>query len=217
MSYKIKIKTDWPVAVDSPDHLYPAGTKQDNSTKQAFIEDVEALVGKKTIQYMDFGCSGGLLVHDFLRKGHIAVGLEGSDYSVLHSRAEWPELHEKNLFTCDVTKPFNVTITHEGKEEIPFLCDVISAWEVVEHIAPSDLFRFFENVKNHLAIGGKFIASISIRPHPPVHQSIYHPEIWEKYILTKLPGLALRPYPFHPWNAVRYYLDSIYICLERIS
>ena len=36
----ISLKTDYPVAYDSPDHLYPWGTKNDNSTDIGFIDEI---------------------------------------------------------------------------------------------------------------------------------------------------------------------------------
>ena len=36
----ISIKTQYPIAIDSPDHLYPWGTKNDNSSSAGFIDDI---------------------------------------------------------------------------------------------------------------------------------------------------------------------------------
>ncbi len=215
--YKIKVDTNYPVAFDSPDHQFPVGTKNDNYTKPEFIEDIESLFNYNRLNFMDLGCSGGLLVHDLVRRGHIAVGLEGSDYSLYHGRAEWPVLYQRNLFTCDISKPFHVMIIKDDEPEAPFLCDVISAWEVVEHIHPNELLPFFENIRKHLKINGIFLASISLAEMPPLHQSVFSAKHWFENILSKLPGFRLCLYPFDPTRAVRFYRNSIYICLQRID
>lgn len=119
-NYIVSVETDYPIAFDSEDHTYPGGTACDNNTSLAFIQDVEKMIGKKPIRFMDYGCSGGLLVHDFLRRGHIAVGLEGSDYSAIRKRAEWEFLSQTNLFTCDVSRDFTVWIEENQQEKNRF-------------------------------------------------------------------------------------------------
>ncbi len=103
-----ELKTKYPVAISSPDHTHPWGTKRDNSTKAAFITEVETYFGGKKLTFLDLGCSGGQLTIDCNKRGHAAVGLEGSDYSVKNGRANWPQYYNKCLFTCDVCKPFKL-------------------------------------------------------------------------------------------------------------
>ena len=37
----LKVITEYPVALDSNDHLYPKGTSNDNHTDPIFIDEVE--------------------------------------------------------------------------------------------------------------------------------------------------------------------------------
>src|SRR5262245_5090144 len=83
----LSVQTDYPVAFDSPDHLAPHGTAENNITHYGFIAKMTKLLGKGA--YLDLGCSGGQLVVDFYRVGWRAVGLEGSDYSKRKGRAAW--------------------------------------------------------------------------------------------------------------------------------
>ena len=39
--------------------------------------------------------------------------------------------------------------------------DIITAWEVLEHIKQEDLGQLFKNIYNHLSDNGRFIASIA--------------------------------------------------------
>src|SRR5437763_1568188 len=93
-----------PIASDSPDHLVPRGTKNDNSRNRLFNRKAELLLTKKQLRVLDFGCTGGGFVKDCIDDGHIAVGLEGSDYSKRAHRAEWATIPQ-SLFTCDITAP----------------------------------------------------------------------------------------------------------------
>jgi len=149
-----KVITDTPVALDSPDHIQPWGTKQDNSSNAKFLDQIEALFGKP-VKVMDIGCSGGQMIKDFFDRGNMqSIGLEGSDWSVVNARKNWPELHNTHLFTADVTKPFQVLW---NDEPIKFNC--ITAWAHLEHIKTSDLALEFANVCNHLEDDGIFVGN----------------------------------------------------------
>jgi len=204
----ITIKTSFPIAIDSPDHLRPWGTMRDNSTDFNFINEMEEHF-KHKINFLDLGCSGGALVHDFLKRGHKAVGLEGSDYSLKNKRAEWPTLANKNLFTCDISKIYEIF-----EDDKPMKFDLITAWEVVEHIHPDALDIFFENIKNHLKPEGIFLASVStcnsFENGVELHQSVFTEKEWKENILNKV--LSLYDYPFK--NKVRKDEGSFHILLK---
>lgn len=156
----VVLDTAFPIAVDSTDHRNPFGTRYDNTRYPRFCYCCEQ-VFRKPVRFLDIGCAGGGLVLDFLLRGHFAIGIEGSDYSLKDQRAEW-RLLPKHLFTCDATKPFNLEYRSSG-ERIKF--DVVSAWEVLEHIAEGDLPQFFANILSHLADGGIFAASVATVEH----------------------------------------------------
>jgi cyclopropane fatty-acyl-phospholipid synthase-like methyltransferase len=121
---------------------------------------------------MDIGCSGGAFVRDCLEDGHLAIGLEGSDYSLVRKRAEWATIPD-NLFTCDVTKPFEVL--EDGKLAI---FNIISAWEVMEHIKEEDLTGLCQNVRRHLHRDGYWIMSVS-EQQGEHHVCVHGPEWWK--------------------------------------
>ncbi len=151
-----RIATSHPVAKDSMDHLHPFGTKN-SFTNRAFViemsDRLEAAHPACRHSFLDLGCAGGQLVKDFLGAGWQAVGVEGSDYCRRHGLGCWPELDGKNLFTADITKPFQLIGGLTSK------FDLITAWEVLEHIPARDLPMLFHNIRNHLFNGGYFIAS----------------------------------------------------------
>lgn len=151
--------TDHPVALDSPDHIQPRSTARDNSINLNFNAKLSALFHGKKITVLDLGCAGGGMVRSLLECGHTAIGLEGSDYNLLHQRAEWATIPE-SLFTCDVVYPF---MLYNGSLQ-PFQFDVITAWEFLEHIEEQDLPGVIENIRRHLKPGGLVIVSTNDRP-----------------------------------------------------
>jgi cyclopropane fatty-acyl-phospholipid synthase-like methyltransferase len=208
---QVKVITQYPVAYDSPDHLYPWGTARDNTTDHGFIDEVEKYFNNIPLKVLDIGCSGGQLVVDFNARGHQAVGIEGSDYSVKTQRANWPSYQNICLFTCDATKPYD--IVDDSGALVAF--DLITAWEVVEHIKYEDLDAFFGNILKHMHSQSIFCASIA--PIPDVqggytlHQSVYSAVEWKNNILPKY--FQVYDLPFH--NKVRYG-DSFHVMLKKL-
>jgi len=153
--------TEHPVAYDSPDHLQPWGTRRDNSQNRRFNTKLSLLFHEKEspVRVLDMGCSGGGFVKSCIDDGFFAVGLEGSDYSKRHRRAEWGTI-PNNLFTCDVTQRFTVGWQDENGFK-PLQFDVVTSWELIEHIAEQALSGVASNVERHLAPDGLWIMSIS--------------------------------------------------------
>ena len=218
---QISLQTKHPIAYESPDHLMPWGTAYDNSTNRKFIlcmaDRVERDKPGKAHGFLDLGCSGGQLVRDFKDIGWFAAGLEGSDYSLKHGRANWPELGNKNLFTCDITKPFQL---FAGGRPAEF--DLISAWEVLEHIHPNDLNALFENIQNHLSVGGYFVGSTTsssdIHNGVELHQSRLTNEQWRELIRQRYPklqevDLGLKYYQFVRFN----YQELSFLTYKKVS
>lgn len=210
----IKVITENPIAYESPDHIVPTGTKNDNYSNEAYVNEVETLFKNQKLHVMDIGCAGGQLAVDFHKRGHLAVGLEGSDYNIKHGLHNWPEYHNKVLFTADITKPFQVT---NGEERVLF--DLISAWEVVEHIGWNDLEKMFANVFANLKDDGLFIASINTGADVRVdengklhflHQSVFPEQFWREHILNKYEVLE---YPFK--NRVRTMANYFCVAIKK--
>ena len=156
---KIILECEREVAVESPDHLMPWGTRRDSSRNHRFNEKLYKIYGKEFPSVLDLGCSGGGFVRDCHDDGCLAVGLEGSDFSKKHRRAEWASIPD-NLFTCDITRRFQLYIEGERRKR-PIKFDVITSWEVMEHIAEENMPALFDNAARHLAKGGMWIMSIA--------------------------------------------------------
>lgn len=206
----IRVDTQFPVAFDSPDHLHPWGTINDNHTNSNFIDEVFAYFNNDIKSFLDIGCSGGKLVRDISERGIISVGIEGSDVSAKAGRAEWADLYNINLFTCDASRPYTIY-----NDDEPLKFDCITAWEVIEHIHPDRLDTFFLNIYNHLSDRGIFVGSISLRNDNPegveLHLSVFSRDHWETKILNKY--LKVAAYPFV--HKVRNEESSFYVLLRK--
>ena len=152
----IKLVTQYPVAYDSPDHLDPIGTINDNTRNYGFYKKCRLLYGD-SLSFLDLGCAGGGLVFEFALNGHVSIGLEGSDISKSLARVNWRTI-PNNLFCCDITKEYELI---DYTKNVTSRFNVISCWEVLEHIPEDGLETFFHNVKKHSEDGGIFIGSIA--------------------------------------------------------
>jgi SAM-dependent methyltransferase len=173
----LDLLTDYPIAVNSNDHIQPRGSRKDNTRSLRFCNACERHFQRLPLSFLDLGCAGGGLVFDFLVRGHLAMGLEGSDYSLKNQRAEWRTIPEY-LKTCDIVKPFRL---EDRKTRQLKHFDIISMWEVLEHIHQDDLPTLFSNIRNHLKDDGLFLGSIALR-HDTVDGIDYHktvmPQQW---------------------------------------
>ncbi len=186
------ISAERPVALESVDHLHPLGAMRDNSLNRAFNARLYELAPSvlAEVSVLDLGCSGGGFVKSLLDEGVRAVGVEGSDYSRVHQRAEWATI-PGNLFTADATAPFQVY--DDGP---PARFAVVTAWEFFEHIAEADLPAVFGNIARHLAPGGLVIGSVNTLSSPNLEGIEMHatirPAAWWNEKLAAL-GYARQP------------------------
>lgn len=189
------------VAEDSPDHIYPWGTANDNTRHPAFVNAV-ARMFDRPIRFLDLGCAGGGLVYEMARAGHQAYGVEGSTFSKEISRAEWGVIPDR-LFTGDITHPIEAKTT--GGEAAKF--DLITAWEVLEHLPEALLDGFFDNLNRLLTDDGMFVASVAVTSdiHPisgvELHAIQQPYDWWEKRFESA--GLKCVKSPFETHEYVR--------------
>jgi SAM-dependent methyltransferase len=192
---KFEVMTSWPVATESVDHLFPRGTKNDNSTHLEFnrrlvdlLRDLCGCVPK----VLDLGCAGGGFVESIrsLHVGTIAVGLEGSSYSDVHKRAEWARWGGVRLFTADIAKPF--VVLQGGR---PATFNVVTMWEVLEHLTVAELEAVNVNILAHLKVGGLFMGSVNTESDHfeghEYHQTIRDFSWWHDFFVYR--GWRFRP------------------------
>ncbi len=194
-SSRIVVAAEKPIAFDSPDHLVPWGTANDNSRNYRFNEKIYQIfyAYPRPWKILDIGCAGGGFVRDCLNDGCFAVGLEGSDYSKKFKRAEWATIPD-NLFTCDVTANFDVFVETNG-QRTSVLFDLVTSWELMEHIAEDKIEAVATHVKKHLVQHGLWIMSVAtvddIVNGVNLHQTVKPKEWW----ISKFETLGLYHQP----------------------
>lgn len=213
--------TDFPIAIDSPDHLAPHGTSRDNHTCPELINELRQYFGG-TYSILDMGCAGGQFILDAFNAGNMAIGIEGSDYGIKHGIFNWPACHNTLLFTCDASRPFELRESKDG-EVMKFDC--ISTWEFLEHIHPDRIDALLHNITKHMHKDSIFIgqyattpdtegsttacAKIGI-PYIELHQCVRTKEWWDKKFAEFFS--VSKPYPFHggvrgEGQSIRYFLQ----------
>jgi predicted TPR repeat methyltransferase len=204
----MRVITDFPIAYESFDHIEPKGTMMDNTHHKHFVDIVSEMANGNKIKYADLGCSGGGLVKDFLDAGHQAIGIEGSYYSQRNKRAEWATIPD-NLFTADITKPFFITDESNGTG----LCDIVTAWDVLEHIPENDLGVLITNIRNNLKTNGLFVASVATFEDHPHHVTLKEKDWWIS-LFKRYKMLDAGPNFFGLQHMVRE--SSFYIVLKKV-
>ena len=151
---------------------------------------------------------------DYRDIGWLSIWLEGSDYSLKHGRANWPELGGTNLFTCDIAKPFALFVNRKKHK-----FELITAWEVLEHIKTSDLTILFRNIVQHLSRGGYFIASTTSVPdiHDGIdlHQTKMTNKSWRVWIKKNVPEFAPADDGLTFYQRVRYNFEHSYLVYQN--
>jgi hypothetical protein len=203
----MQVITDFEYCYDSPDYKDPIGAKYDDTTNIQYILDIEKYFDNKKLTTLELGCAGGRIVMDLIKRGHNSYGLEGTPYPREISRPAWVNYYKKNLFNCDLSKPFQL-LDDNGK---PMQFDLISHWEFLEHISTNALDNLLLTLCSYLKPDGIMLCGIS--PYGPTtngrkfdvehHQSCFFKEEWEEKYFNKL--FTSHPYPFEgklrvDWN-----------------
>jgi cyclopropane fatty-acyl-phospholipid synthase-like methyltransferase len=157
------------------------------------------------------------LVKDFLDMNWVAAGLEGSDYSLKRKRANWATLAGTNLFTCDITKPYQML--QDGQ---PAQFHLITAWEVLEHIATPDLPSLFHWISRHLREGGLFIASTTGTPDVvngvELHQTKMSNSEWKQYVRSNFADFREADLGLKIYQYVRYnFLAPSFLVYRKVG
>ncbi len=175
---EIDFKTNYPIAY-STDTMEPESTYEGTSRPTNFVRHCIDLLGSN-IKCLDIGAGPGGLVYEWIFNGIKAVGIDGSDFCKKYNIGFWNNI-KNSLFTCDITQPFNF---YEKKQHNHVKFNIITMWEVLEHIPEEGLESLFSNIKNHLHIDGYFIGSVSTLEYisssgQPYHITVKSLEWWK--------------------------------------
>lgn len=82
----------------------------------------------------------------------LVIGVDEYVFYRLNKIGYWHNL-TNNFFNCDIIKPFRLQL-RDTQALIQF--DIITMWEVLEHIAEGDLYSLLGNITCHLNGKGYF-------------------------------------------------------------
>lgn len=192
----IELKTDFPIAYESNDHLSPDSTMEGVSRPTLFVQNCIDALGKD-MHALDLGTGAAGIVYEFAMNGVLAVGIDGSDFCRRNKIGYWPLLGN-NLFTCDITREFSF-VDRDTNAVSQF--DLVTMWEVLEHIEEEGLPSLFANVRKHLRDDGFFIGSVSFVEYNdpdgnPYHVTLKPWEWWEE----RFREFGLEVQAEHPFN-----------------
>jgi len=159
-THQFRIETEHPLA-HGPDTKKPMGARLGNARCPRWNQLVFELLApnySRPVNVIDLGCAGGGWVKDCWDWGHVAVGIDGCNWGRVHGNCEWATIPQY-LFTADIAKPFTV---HDGGGI--FLADLITAWDVLEHVPERGLEVAIVNAHFHLKDGGLFVCTVSTLP-----------------------------------------------------
>jgi len=173
----IYFKSENKLPLYSKDYTEPKGAAHDNNGSSYFTEAIERTFKGKQIYYLDLGCAGGQLVKEMLEKRHFAFGIEGSPIQKETKSNNWPII-PNNLFVSDITEKFRFYTYDEDGQSTKILFDVISAWDVLEHIPEERLPGLIENLRKNLKPDGFFICGIADFADEGYHVTLQSKEWW---------------------------------------
>jgi len=173
----IHFKSEGKLPTYSKDFTEPKGASHDNNGSTYFVEAVNKTFNNAQVYFLDLGCAGGQLVKDMLDAKHIAYGIEGSPIQKQEGKHNWPII-PKNLFVGDITEKFRFYTYDEDGQSQKVLFDVISAWDVLEHIPESRLPGLIENLTKNLKPDGFFVCGIADFEDEGYHVTIHDKEWW---------------------------------------
>lgn len=173
---KLQIVTEYPIAEYSKDHTVPKGTMQDNLHAPGFVDNIIGKLGT-SMSFLDLGCAGGGMPFDFLSRGVLGVGVDGSDYSKKIKRAHWGDSTADYLFTADITKPFSFVRADDTTCQHRFT--LITSFDVMEHMHNvEEATAMIENIYNNLEPNGYTMHSIANFPDEGYHHILESEDWW---------------------------------------
>ena len=190
------------IADNSDDYKFPRGAIYDSSVNVKFnLKLYQLLNYNPSIKILDLGCAGGGLVKSFLEDGITAIGVEGSNISKKLRSGEWDSC-PYHLFTCDITENFSIN-SHVGEK---VLFDVVTAWEVLEHITEKKIEPLILNIIDNLRSKGYFIGSVDKLPDAnPNIGAVYHHTLKSKeWWLDKFQKFGFSEVLDHPFKTEDY-------------
>lgn len=164
----LKIITKHPIALDSADHTDPHGAldQRGNEGVEFFYELSRKYPEVKSV--LDLGTGTGAFVANGIADDFEAYGIEGSD--CVDSSLPWVYYKDTRLFHADLRHRFVLGEQRERWIDEPYgpteyrtypkQFDLITAWDVMEHLDENTIEVSLENFVRHTRKGSYVMATI---------------------------------------------------------
>ena len=164
------------INIENPEFLNPRGARYDGISidPKSFINKSKKFFGKN-YSHLDLGCGSGSLIYYSREENIDAVGID----NILDQKSKyafWLSKYKNAYLNTDITKDFQI---YSKEEDAKF--DLITLWEVFEHIEKQDLPILIKNIAKHMNKNSLLIGSVcTIRDENPLKKSVYHKTVENK-------------------------------------
>jgi 2-polyprenyl-3-methyl-5-hydroxy-6-metoxy-1,4-benzoquinol methylase len=159
----------------NPENINPRGSVYDcisisptnfiNKTKKSFGEN---------FTHLDLGCGSGSFVYNSRELGADSVGVD--NYLNRKNVPYWNSKYRNFFLKADISKDFFI---QKNNKDVKF--DLITLWEVFEHIETNLLSTLIENIRRHMHEQSIVVGSIcTVRDENPLKKAIYHKTVQSK-------------------------------------
>jgi SAM-dependent methyltransferase len=147
----------------------------------AFISAIYSLFpNTQPISIVEYGCGIGSLIEDVIIDEHIAIGIDGFFPNKKFGVGAFGRF-PNNFFCADLEQPLTISYDEycdfNYDNPMPYLFDVATTSEFMEHLKPSGVNQCCETIAKHLKINGILIAEISTRSQGG-HLTLENREWW---------------------------------------
>jgi len=159
--------------------------------------------------FIDLGCAEGGYIKEVIDDGYFGIGVDGFPAFKNRGIEGWGK-YPDHFFQLNFAKP--MVVESEG---IPLKFDVVTAWEVAEHLFEDEIDTFIKNLANLVKDEGMVLLTVSARADRG-HFTIRPMEWWaEKFRKNGLVGNNALASNFSQEHLVRACWDSCIFFLVK--
>ena len=147
----------------------------ESNTNHVFNEMCYSIFDSPT--FIDLGCAGGGYIREVIDDGYLGIGVDGFSAFKQNGIDGWSK-HPDHFFQLNIAKP--ITVESGG---VPLKFDVVTAWEVAEHLYEDEIDPFVKNLANLVTDEGLIIITVSLRDDRG-HFTLKPEEWWEDILIN---------------------------------
>jgi len=160
---------------ENPETINPRGSVYDciSISPTNFIKKTKKIFGKN-YTHLDLGCGSGSFVYNSRKAGVDSIGVD--NYLDRKKVPYWNSIYKNFYFNADISKDL---FLKKNYQDVKF--DLITLWEVFEHIDTDKLPTLIQNICRHMHEKSIIVGSIcTVRDENPLKNAIYHTTVQPK-------------------------------------